>query len=176
MDTGYTYVKEWRKRVRKALVAAFGGQCGLCGYSRCIEALDLHHLNAADKNMTLSSWATAASFAKLADEARKCILVCACCHREIHAKVATTPSTIRRFDHDAYIEAIRSLTIERRNDVRARRVGAKIPQRQFARKRVNWDQIDLIGMRAVGLSLAAIAKNMGVSKSAVQKRLRNSGV
>jgi len=34
-------------------VAAKGGKCEKCGYNRCIDALEFHHLKNSDKNFGL---------------------------------------------------------------------------------------------------------------------------
>ncbi|MFA5340803.1 MAG: hypothetical protein WC332_03400 [Clostridia bacterium] len=55
--------------------------CSLCGYSKCNNALEFHHIN-PDKERKPSQAGTITSLLK---EVSKCILVCANCHREIHA-------------------------------------------------------------------------------------------
>lgn len=59
-----------------------GGKCERCGYNRCIKALEFHHLDPTQKDFTISN-----DHFKLKDaieESKKCILVCANCHRELH--------------------------------------------------------------------------------------------
>ena len=60
-----------------------GGSCNLCGYSKCLNALDFHHLNPKEKDFSISN--TNRSFEKMKSEIDKCIMVCSNCHREIHA-------------------------------------------------------------------------------------------
>ena len=62
-----------------------GEKCEICGYNRCKEALDFHHLipeekefKISDRNLPTSDWP------RIKKELDKCILVCANCHREIH--------------------------------------------------------------------------------------------
>lgn len=83
-------VISWRKRVKKKLVEYKGGKCECCGYDRCIEALEFHHINPSEKDFTISG--TSKSFETLKKEVDKCILVCSNCHKEIHAgiRVLTT--------------------------------------------------------------------------------------
>lgn len=57
--------------------------CRICKYKKCLNALEFHHLNSATKKMTITK-ATQNSKTFLKNEIRKCILVCANCHREIH--------------------------------------------------------------------------------------------
>ena len=74
-----------KKRQKQKLVDYKGGKCEICGYNKCIEALDFHHLNPNEKDFGLSK--KYISFEKAKKEVDKCILVCANCHREIHAKL-----------------------------------------------------------------------------------------
>jgi DNA-binding CsgD family transcriptional regulator len=75
-------VVDWRARAKKKLVEYKGGECGKCGYNKCLQALEFHHLDPKEKDFTISgkSW----SFERLKNEVDKCILVCNRCHTEIH--------------------------------------------------------------------------------------------
>lgn len=75
--------KDYRKNIKKRMVEYKGGRCQICGYNKCIEALDFHHLDPKDKDFNISGGTR--SFEKLKPEIDKCILVCSNCHREIHA-------------------------------------------------------------------------------------------
>lgn len=77
----------WRQRAKIKLVEYKGGECERCGYKKCIDALDFHHRDPNEKDFTIGgkSW----SFDRLKNEADKCILVCANCHREIHYEIKT---------------------------------------------------------------------------------------
>lgn len=72
-----------RRRNKIKLVEYKGGKCEICGYDKCIDALEFHHLDPTEKEYGLSNGDTV-SFEKMKEEADKCILVCANCHREIH--------------------------------------------------------------------------------------------
>ncbi len=72
-----------RKKLKSQLVEYFGGSCKICGYNKCVGALEFHHENPNDKSFGLSSRGLTRSFKKALEEAKKCILVCANCHREI---------------------------------------------------------------------------------------------
>ena len=74
-----------RLRLKKKLVESRGGKCQVCGYSRCLVALDFHHIDESTKLFGLSQRSLTNSWDKILLELKKCILVCANCHREIHA-------------------------------------------------------------------------------------------
>lgn len=48
-------VSRWRRRVKRILVEEAGGACRLCGYNRCIAALQFHHLDRCQKEFALSA-------------------------------------------------------------------------------------------------------------------------
>ncbi len=61
-------------------------KCFVCGYSKCFDALHFHHKNPKDKKFNIG-WIMKSPISKeKMEELDKCILVCANCHCEIHAK------------------------------------------------------------------------------------------
>jgi transposase-like protein len=84
---------EWvaarRRRVKAILVREAGGRCSLCGYDRYVGALQFHHLDPAEKSFSLARGGVTRSLEKAREEAAKCALVCANCHAELEAGVAT---------------------------------------------------------------------------------------
>lgn len=72
-----------RRRLLKArAVKLLGGACRICGYDRCPGAMDFHHPEAGTKDLTISD---GTSWKRIEPEVRKCVLLCARCHREVHA-------------------------------------------------------------------------------------------
>lgn len=67
------------------LIKKLGGKCEICGYDKCIKALDFHHNNGDKKDHLSKMLWDGYSLEKLLQEIKKCKLVCANCHREIHA-------------------------------------------------------------------------------------------
>ena len=78
-------VSRRRKKLRSTACEYKGGKCSLCGYDRCQEALDFHHKDPSKKSFGLSARGLTRSWDKIKEEIDKCILICANCHREIHA-------------------------------------------------------------------------------------------
>jgi hypothetical protein len=76
-------VSESRRKKKAALIEYKGNKCFVCGYNKCIQALQFHHLEPNKKEFTISNSGTM-KFEVLKDEADKCILVCSNCHVEIH--------------------------------------------------------------------------------------------
>lgn len=72
--------KRWKERKRKA-IAMFGGRCSKCGYNKNLSALEFHHLSRKEKKMSWTEMRLA-SWDRTIIELKKCILLCANCHRE----------------------------------------------------------------------------------------------
>ena len=77
-----------RKKVRQMSVEYKGGKCQRCGYDRCIEALEFHHTDPTKKDFSISQKGYTRSWERVRNELDKCIMLCANCHRELHAKDA----------------------------------------------------------------------------------------
>jgi hypothetical protein len=88
-------VSRRRQKIRQKAISAKGAKSEICGYDKCIEALEFHHLNESDKEFGLSEKGYARSWQRVEKELKKCVLLCANCHRELHAKVAAPGGNIR---------------------------------------------------------------------------------
>lgn len=75
-------VTKRRREFKEKLIKYKGGKCEICGYDKCVDALEFHHLEPNKKEFTISGKIISLERAK--KEIDKCILVCANCHREIH--------------------------------------------------------------------------------------------
>jgi hypothetical protein len=84
-------VQRRRERVRLAAVNYKGACCQVCGYDRCIEALEFHHLDPTQKDFGISHKGYTRSWERVKEEVDKCIMLCANCHREAHAGVLQLP-------------------------------------------------------------------------------------
>jgi len=87
-------VKRRRKNLREMARASKGNKCIVCGYNKCQRALSFHHLDQTKKKFALSSRGLTRSWKKIEDEIKKCVLVCANCHAEIHDGITQLPKVI----------------------------------------------------------------------------------
>lgn len=71
-----------REKNRRLATERAGGKCQACGYDRCVQALEFHHLDSAKKDFAVAS--STKSWEEIKREVDKCILLCANCHREVH--------------------------------------------------------------------------------------------
>lgn len=83
-----------RDKVKYMAVAYKGGKCHICGYDKCIGALEFHHIDPNEKDFGISSNGYTHSWEKITQELNKCVLLCANCHREVHAKLITIPTDL----------------------------------------------------------------------------------
>lgn len=62
--------------------------CEVCGYNRCFDEIDFHHIDPTQKEFHISSkWSIDPDGKvgqKIKDEIEKCFVVCYNCHRELH--------------------------------------------------------------------------------------------
>jgi 5-methylcytosine-specific restriction endonuclease McrA len=79
-------VSKRRAKIKDMAIAYKGGKCFLCGYSRCKDALEFHHLDSNSKEFGVSKDGLTRSWERVKNEIENCVLVCANCHRELHNK------------------------------------------------------------------------------------------
>ena len=83
-----------RKKVRQKAVDYKGGRCEACGYNHCIDALEFHHNDLSKKNFGISEKGYTRSWKQVTKELDNCILICANCHRELHARLAASEGNL----------------------------------------------------------------------------------
>jgi transposase len=84
-------VADRRRRIKSILVEEAGGSCALCGYRRCIAALQFHHREPAMKRFSVAARGVTRSLDAARAEAEKCVLLCANCHAEVEAGARVLP-------------------------------------------------------------------------------------
>ena len=73
-------IKGWYYKYKKIL------KCEICGYNKCFEALDFHHKNEQEKEFGIAQSLNKCGKEKILEEIKKCQVLCANCHREVHFK------------------------------------------------------------------------------------------
>lgn len=86
-----------RRKVKAILVAEAGGRCRLCGYDRCLAALEFHHVDPTTKRFGMAQDGMARSLERMRAEARKCLLLCSNCHAEVESG-ARSVSVVAQLD------------------------------------------------------------------------------
>jgi len=80
-----------RRKIKLFAIEYKGGKCIICGYNRCVGALDLHHVNGKRKFL-ISTDAYRHSWKEITEELDKCVLLCSNCHREFHNGIISLPA------------------------------------------------------------------------------------
>ena len=91
------YFKKWRENNPGYCKYRFRGRvkfindyklsrgCSVCGYNKCAGALEFHH--DGDKGFNVGTVKRKyGNLKKLKEEMKKCVILCANCHRELHEK------------------------------------------------------------------------------------------
>lgn len=179
MSYRYKYVKAWRARSKARLVKAFGKKCISCGYSKCIEALEFHHKNPDEKDFTISSYQYL-NWNRLVQEAKKCILVCCRCHREIHDGLIDISTLKQNIDEQVlnYKEDLVETKIPCicgvLKPLKNKYCSPKCANSNKPSK-AKWDSINL-AQCLKQLDYEAIGRLVGVSGTAVKKRAKKLGL
>lgn len=169
-------VQKWRKNTKQRCVDALGGKCEVCGYNRCIEALDFHHLDPTKKEYGITnlierprSWSET-----IVPELRKCVLLCANCHREVHAGIMAIEEK-QYFNEDFLDYKPKKLFNNCPICGEDKEIFYKTCSNKCAGKlrgKVDWSKIDLPLMLEKFKNPEQIGKHLGVSGAAVRKQIK----
>lgn len=173
------HVKRWRKATKARMVAAMGGKCQCCGYDRCHESLDFHHIDPNEKELPLGSIrANPRSWLQIVHELKKCILVCRNCHGEIHYGHRTLPIEYAKFD-ESFVEyknhpalCDECPTCGSPKPAHHRYCSLSCAGRGT---RIDWNQFNLEEMLKT-MSVKEIARAVNLSRGGVLKRMKKLGL
>lgn len=180
MSKGSQAVKDWRRRTKERMTAAMGGRCAICGYCRSQNALEFHHLDPSQKDFSFGSIRrNPKSWPSIVEELRKCILLCANCHREVHEGLTEIPDEFPRFDEAfADYKAVERAILEADRYDDCPVCGSRKPVVQVTcspscagQNRFKLDWSKLIEMKQT-MTNGQIAKVVGCSEAAVRKRFK----
>ena len=100
---GATETAEFRRRRKENLVRVCGNKCSICGYNKLKSALEFHHIDPTQKSYGVGANGNCHDLEKDLLEIKKCLLVCANCHREIHANLFSEKEL---WDRQVYFEDV----------------------------------------------------------------------
>lgn len=167
------YVKQNRIKTKEKLVNLFGGKCISCGYNKYVGALEFHHINSSTKNFSISYGNRALE--KSYEEALKCVLLCANCHREVgnNIKPCPIPSLPLPLNVQEPVISPKKIcphccSIKDRNAKHCKICFLK----HFNRTKIKWPTLEELIKLVAEFPLTTIGKMLGVSDSAVRKYIR----
>ena len=177
---GTQSIIDYRKRRKELILEGFGNKCQICGYDRCQKALEFHHLDPSKKEIELSR--EIKSWEKMKEEVKKCICVCANCHREIHDGLIDVDISKQYFDeskvegydpsHPICEKYYDACPVCGKRKLKWKRACSRSCYNKLPYK-VDWSKYDVIKMvDEEHKSFCSIARMLNVSDSAVRKRYR----
>lgn len=81
-------VTKRRKKIKTLALGYLGNKCQKCGYDKCANSLDFHHIEPEHKDFGISEKGYTRSWEEVKGELDKCMLVCKNCHGEIHEELS----------------------------------------------------------------------------------------
>jgi len=158
------------------MVEAMGGKCQICGYDRCPEALDFHHLNPDEKDFGFGKIiASPKAVSKIIIELKKCVMLCSNCHREVHAgiiEITENPSPIK--EECLLAEVNLKKKIKQQNGYSNAYKSSRTISSNKDRRKIFLDteqMIELLNTEFKG-NKSALARHLNVSETAVRKKLK----
>lgn len=111
MSKNSEYVWNFKKRVKESLVMAFGNHCCICHQQYIVSIYEFHHINPELKQFNLSDQSTH-KIAAYSEEAQKCVMVCANCHRIVE-RAGYDFVLKSNFDKDIFTETFEELKVDK---------------------------------------------------------------
>lgn len=151
-------VINFRRRIKQALTYAFGEKCQLCGehFPDCV--FEFHHLNPAEKSFGIGSSKTTYSKAKTVEEAKKCCMLCANCHRLIEYELDDVV-LVCDFDEEKYYNKIDELAGRNK----------KIREQEKKKRFIEKPSREVLKEQIRTIPFLQIGKLYGVSDNAIRK-------
>lgn len=172
----YKNLKEWRKNTKQKLVEALGSCCQICKYNKSNAALELHHIDPSQKEFALSNSKINKNWDLLKNEAAKCILLCANCHREIHDGTTQLPINYQKFD-ESLILSNKEKEIKFTPCIVCKKLKNHLliycshECHDKQRSKNDWSQINLVQLIEVEkISKVELGKRFNCSDSAIKKQ------
>lgn len=173
----YENVKNSRTRLKERIIYVMGGECQCCGYKKLNSALELHHLVSQEKEFTVAS-NTNIAWSSVRKEIQKCILVCANCHREIHAGLINNETLKSSFIEEKAIEIDELITSIKQKEIFYCKncgveiyKGSKLCVKCFAEQRRRVERPTRLELKNLirTTSFSQIARIYSVSDNAIRK-------
>lgn len=153
-------VVNFRIRIKTALVEAFGCKCQLCQQTYPQSVFEFHHLNPKEKNFGLGAGSTTRAKSAYADEAKKCVMLCANCHRLVEYENIDTSQLKCNFNEEIYYNTLEQLTQKHTNIIKEKQKEVRFKP---DKEQLLLDLIELNG------NFTAVGRKYGYTANAVVK-------
>ena len=174
--SNYDNVKSYRQRQKENIIYVMGGKCVCCGYNKCSSALELHHLDPTQKDFTFSE-NTNRAWETVVQELPKTILVCANCHREIHANLIDSSTLESSFNEQKANEITKKIEKSKQGFHFCKICGKKVSSKAYycpecygkSRREVERPTREQLKLDIRTLPMIQVAKKYNVSDNAIRK-------
>lgn len=174
--SAYENVKSYRQRQKENIIYVMGGKCACCGYNKCNSALELHHLNPDEKDFTFSE-NTNRAWKTVVQELPKTILVCANCHREIHAGLIDAVTLQSSFNKQKADEVSQTIEKSKRGFHFCKICGKKVSSKAYycpecygkSQREVERPSREQLKLDIRTLPMIQVGRKYGVTDNAIRK-------
>lgn len=177
MSKLYKTLQKSRNKRKEEMVYVMGDCCQICGYNKCIKALEFHHIDPKEKDFSFNK-AESKSWTITCEELKKCILVCANCHREIHDNMYTQEIIFSSFIPERANEITKRINrLKTHQDTYCSNCGAIISSRASlcptcfyqTRRIVERPSCEILKEEIRTIPFLQLGKKYGVTDNAVRK-------
>ena len=187
--------RDFLTRRQYCLRYIMGGKCYLCGFDKYVAALEFHHINPDEKSFTIASrWKYSLDY--LAEELKKCVLLCSNCHQALHASyenVSLPIDTESTFCEDRYWEVKKanvclyaecdkyinpsstycSFSCSNKHKKHIEYLESLASANMEYKNKVDWRKTDVVELlERHGYNFSAAGRELGISDNAVRKRYK----
>lgn len=153
-------VVNFRIRIKTALVNAFDNKCQLCGHEYAQSVFEFHHLNPEEKSFGLGVGSTTRAKSAYAEEAKKCVMLCANCHRLVEYEGVDDSELKCIFNENIYYQTLDELAQKH----------TKIAKETQKDTRIKPDKEQLLqDLKDYNGNFTAVGRKYGYSANAVVK-------
>lgn len=164
--------------IKRKGVAYLGGECENCGYNKCVEALDFHHIDPTKKDFSIASEGT--SWKKVQPELDKCKLLCATCHRELHweAKKHKMEYLLdyRFIDERVITIKCKGCKKEMTGFPSQLTIYCSVKCSNIGRRKIEYPSLDELLTMLKTTPYIHVSSKLGVSDNAIRKHLKRNGI
>ncbi len=172
---------DYKHRIKERAVYVMGGKCQCCGYNKSIRALHFHHVDETTKKFSISSNVTR-NWEDTLSELRKCVLVCANCHMEIHDGLTECPTI--SIDEERVKEINELVSLNKKQIYYCLECGAEVYQKNSLclacagkkRRKVEHPTREVLKELIKTKTFVDIGKMYGVSDNAIRKWCKNENL
>lgn len=157
-----------RRKLKSKAVELKGGKCSRCGYSKCITALQFHHLDPSEKDFNVG--AKIKSWDKIKEEVDKCILLCSNCHAEEHHN---------KKENDRRAALLKENSEKKTNCIVCNKESNNVrfcSQACYGKHRVKWPANEELQLLLNTMPITHLAEKLNVSSNSIIKRMKRFGL